>query len=114
MFFLNFVGICCLNAYVKFLFGNVLCVVNVIFVMAVSSLEKGLNKPKYWQRDSNHFDECLSTNLFLTYIYSTHCRHFEWGTAPLLLMKQLWSSYYYGSLWSNHGGPLILRQSCHQ
>ena len=44
-----------MNAYVKFLFGNVLCVVNVIFVMAVSSLEKGLNKPKYWQRDSKHF-----------------------------------------------------------
>ena len=64
-FFLNFAGICCLNAYVKFLFGNVLCVVNVIVVMALSSLEKGLNKPKYWQRDSNIFDECLSTNLFL-------------------------------------------------
>ena len=63
--FLNFAGICCLNAYVKFLFGNVLCVVNVIVIMALSTLEKGLNKPKYWQRDSNHFDECLSTNLFL-------------------------------------------------
>ena len=56
-----------MNAYVKFLFGNVLCVVNVIVIMALSSLEKGLNKPKYWQRDSNHFDECLSTNLFLNH-----------------------------------------------
>ena len=51
VFLKKFAGICCLNAYVKFLFGNVLCVINVIVVMAVSSLEKGLNKPKYWQRD---------------------------------------------------------------
>ena len=33
---------CFLNTFGKFLFGNVLFVVNVIVVMAVSSLEKGL------------------------------------------------------------------------
>ena len=33
---------CWLNTFGKFLFGNVLCVVNVKVVMAVSSLEKGL------------------------------------------------------------------------
>ena len=38
----DIITICCLSTFVKFLFGYVLSVDNVIVVMAVSSLEKGI------------------------------------------------------------------------
>ena len=47
--------ICCLYTFVKFLFGNVLSVENVIVVMAVSSLEKGLINRNIGKRDSKNF-----------------------------------------------------------